>query len=160
MWCDCWSGAWENPPNLGHGCGFSAGDFELTHTCTCPTHTQVPARVCKPMTGPSHHPANLFAMNLNYSLHLMRQQGQEWISQCLMNRFLTAKYYWCCYIRFFNKIIIKSTTIFLYIKTIYPKKPESGSSCQVQTRWNAKQRYTISPTIIFFLFFVNWLLHG
>jgi len=47
--------AWENPPNLGHGCGFSVGDFELTRTRTRPTQTQVPARVCKPVTGPTYH---------------------------------------------------------------------------------------------------------
>jgi len=45
--------AWENPPNPGHGCGFSVGDFESTRTRTCPTHTRVPARVCKPVTGPT-----------------------------------------------------------------------------------------------------------
>jgi len=47
--------AWENPPNPGQGCGFSVGDFESTRTRTCPTHTRVPVRVCKPMTGPNHH---------------------------------------------------------------------------------------------------------
>jgi len=50
--------AWENPPNLGHGCGFSVGDFESTHTHTRPTHTRVPTRVCKPVTGPIWKDAN------------------------------------------------------------------------------------------------------
>jgi len=45
--------AWENPPNPGHGCGFSVGDFESTRTRTRPTHTRVPVRVCKPVTGPT-----------------------------------------------------------------------------------------------------------
>ena len=55
--------AWENPPNPGHGCGFSVGDFESTRTRTRPTHTRVPARVCKPVTGPTH---NLVIMFLSY----------------------------------------------------------------------------------------------
>jgi len=53
--------AWENPPNPGHGCGFSVGDFESTRTRTRPTHTRVPARVCKPVTGPTD--------DRQYSLH-------------------------------------------------------------------------------------------
>jgi len=47
--------AWENPPNPGHGCGFLVGDFESTRTRTHPTHTWVPARVCKPVTGPNQN---------------------------------------------------------------------------------------------------------
>src|SRR6266571_3721248 len=46
--------AWQNPPNLGHGCGFLVGDFESTCTCTCPTHTWVLMQVCKPVTGPTY----------------------------------------------------------------------------------------------------------
>ena len=43
-----------NPPNPGHGYGFRAGDFHSTRTRTCPTHTHLPARVRKPVMGPSH----------------------------------------------------------------------------------------------------------
>jgi len=42
-----------NPPNPGHRYGFRAGDFHSTRTRTCPTHTHLPARVHKPVTGPN-----------------------------------------------------------------------------------------------------------
>ena len=42
-----------NPPNPGHGYGFRAGDFHSTRTRTCPTHTRLPTRVRKPVTGPT-----------------------------------------------------------------------------------------------------------
>jgi len=38
--------------SLGNGYGFWVGDFHLTCTHTCPTHTRLPARVRKPMTSP------------------------------------------------------------------------------------------------------------
>ena len=59
--------AWENPPNPGHGCEFSVGDFESTCPRTRPTHTRVPAWVCKPVMGPIH------------------LQGQLYINSCLNN---------------------------------------------------------------------------
>src|SRR5258707_6963552 len=37
------------------GCGFSAGDFGVTRTRTCPTRTRLPARVRKPVTNTTHH---------------------------------------------------------------------------------------------------------
>ncbi len=42
-----------NPPYLGHGYGFWAGDPNSTRIHTRPTRTCLPARVCKPVMNPS-----------------------------------------------------------------------------------------------------------
>ncbi len=43
----------KNLPNLDYGYGFSVGNPEQTHTCTCLTHTRLPMQVCKPMMSTS-----------------------------------------------------------------------------------------------------------